>query len=99
MKKRIKELEEENEFLKKQESSLRTTRNNLLPLYGTEPFWIPDCEDGAVASGSNEIRSKSHKKYKATTNSGHNLLVAEHILNQDFTPDRYCHKMVSNICA
>ena len=36
----------------------------------------------------NGIRSKSHKKYKATTNSRHNLPVAENILNRDFAAGR-----------
>ena len=45
----------------------------------------------------NGIRSKSHRKYKATTNSGHNLPVAENILNRDFTADRPGQKMVSDI--
>ena len=45
----------------------------------------------------NGIRSKSHKKYKATTNSKHNLPVAENILNRDFTADRPGQKMVSDI--
>lgn len=43
------------------------------------------------------IRSKSHKKYKATTNSNHNLPVAENILNRDFVADRPGQKMVSDI--
>lgn len=45
----------------------------------------------------NGIRSKSHRKYKATTNSGHNLPVAENILDRDFTADRPGQKMVSDI--
>ena len=45
----------------------------------------------------NGIRSKSHKKYKATTNSRHNLPVAENILDRDFTADRPGQKMVSDI--
>ena len=45
----------------------------------------------------NGIRSKSHKKYKATTNSRHSLPVAEHILNRDFAADRPGQKMVSDI--
>lgn len=45
----------------------------------------------------NGIRSKSHRKYKATTNSAHNLPVAENILNRDFTADRPGQKMVSDI--
>ncbi len=45
----------------------------------------------------NGIRSKSHKKYKATTNSRHSLPVAENILNRDFTADRPGQKMVNDI--
>ena len=45
----------------------------------------------------NGIRSKSHKKYKATTNSRHNLPVAENILNRSFDTDRLGQKMVSDI--
>ena len=45
----------------------------------------------------NGIQSKSHRKYKATTNSGHNLPVAENILNRNFTADRPGQKMVSDI--
>lgn len=45
----------------------------------------------------NGIRSKSHKKYKATTNSSHSLPVAENILNREFTADRPGQKMVSDI--
>ena len=45
----------------------------------------------------NDIRSKSHKKYKATTNSRHSLPVAENILNRDFAADRPGQKMVSDI--
>ena len=45
----------------------------------------------------NGMRSKSHKKYKATTNSKHNLPVAENILNRNFTAHRPGQKMVSDI--
>ena len=45
----------------------------------------------------NGIRSKSHKKYKATTNSSHNLPVAENILNKEFTANSPGQKMVSDI--
>ena len=45
----------------------------------------------------NGIRSKSHKKYKATTNSRHSLPVAENILNRNFYADRPGQKMVSDI--
>jgi len=43
------------------------------------------------------IRSKVAKKYKATTNSNHNLPVAENILNRDFKAEKPNQKMVSDI--
>lgn len=45
----------------------------------------------------NGIRSKVTKKYKATTNSKHNLPVADNILNQNFTADKPNEKWVSDI--
>ncbi len=45
----------------------------------------------------NGIRSKSHRKYKATTNSKHSLPVAENVLNRDFKADKPGQKMVSDI--
>jgi len=36
----------------------------------------------------NGISSRRPKKFKATTNSKHNLPVAENLLNQDFTVDK-----------
>lgn len=46
---------------------------------------------------ANGIRSKTVRKYKATTNSKHNLPVAENKLNQDFTAERSNLKWVSDI--
>ena len=46
---------------------------------------------------ANGIRSKVTKKYKATTNSKHNLPVADNILNQDFTASKPNEKWVSDI--
>jgi putative transposase len=43
------------------------------------------------------IRSKVAKKFKATTNSKHNLPVAENLLNRDFTAAKPNQKMVSDI--
>ena len=46
----------------------------------------------------NGIQSKSHKKYRATTNySSHNLPVADNILNREFTANRPGQKMLSDI--
>lgn len=43
------------------------------------------------------IRSKVAKKFKATTNSKHNLPVAENLLNRDFKATKPNQKMVSDI--
>ena len=43
------------------------------------------------------IRSKVAKKFKATTNSKHNLPVADNILNRDFNAAKPNQKMVSDI--
>jgi transposase InsO family protein len=45
----------------------------------------------------NGIRSKTVKKYRATTNSKHSLPVAGNILNQDFTAAKRNEKWVSDI--
>lgn len=46
---------------------------------------------------ANGIRSKVTKKYKATTNSRHNLPVAENILNRNFVAEYPNQKWVSDI--
>jgi putative transposase len=45
----------------------------------------------------NNWKSKTVKKYKATTNSKHDLPAAENILNRDFTADAPNRKWVSDI--
>lgn len=45
----------------------------------------------------NGLRAKTVKKYRATTNSKHNLPVAENLLNQDFRADLPNQKWVSDI--
>jgi putative transposase len=45
----------------------------------------------------NGIRSKVTKKYKATTNSKHNLPGADNILNQNFTANKFNEKWVKDI--
>ena len=45
----------------------------------------------------NGIKSKTVKKYKATTNSNHKLPVAENLLNREFTADKPNQKWVSDI--
>ena len=46
---------------------------------------------------ANGIKSKTVKKYKATTNSNHDLPVAETLLNRDFAADKPNQKWVSDI--
>jgi putative transposase len=46
---------------------------------------------------ANGIRSKVVKKYKATTNSSHNLPVADNIVNQNFTTSKPNEKWLSDI--
>ncbi|OBZ13786.1 hypothetical protein A7975_13355 [Bacillus sp. FJAT-26390] len=46
---------------------------------------------------TNGIRSKVVKKYKATTNSNHNLPVADNLLNQNFETSKPCEKWLSDI--
>ena len=43
------------------------------------------------------IRAKTVKKYKATTNSNHDLPVAENLLNREFLADKPNQKWVSDI--
>lgn len=43
------------------------------------------------------IKAKTVKKYKATTNSNHNLPVAENWLNREFSADKPNQKWVSDI--
>jgi len=45
----------------------------------------------------NGIKSKTVKKYKATTNSNHKLPVVENLLNRDFNADKPNQKWVSDI--
>lgn len=45
----------------------------------------------------NNLRAKAAKKYKATTNSNHNLPVADNLLKQDFSANRENEKWVSDI--
>jgi putative transposase len=45
----------------------------------------------------NGLKSKVVKKYKATTNSNHNMPVAENILNRDFEAQKPNQKWVSDI--
>ena len=57
------------------------------------------CGENRVARIMREagIRSRTKKKFKATTNSRHNLPVAPNLLNQDFTVDAPDRTWVSDI--
>jgi putative transposase len=43
------------------------------------------------------LRCKQKRKFKATTNSNHDLPVAENLLNQTFAPTRLNEAWVTNI--
>lgn len=45
----------------------------------------------------NDIKSKTVKKYKATTNSNHKFPVADNLLNREFTAEKPNQKWVSDI--
>jgi len=74
-------------------------------IYGSPSITVELNEAGIPASRGmvarlmrkNGIRSKIRKKYKATTDSNHNLPVAENILNRDFTAESRDTKWVSDI--
>ena len=74
-------------------------------IYGS-PKIHRDLIDDGVRCGKNRvarimreagIRSRTKKKFKATTNSRHNLPVAPNLLNQDFTVDAPDRTWVSDI--
>jgi len=67
---------------------------------------LKDQAAGALAPSKNRvyrlmreagIRAKTVKEYKATTNSNHDLPVAENLLNREFTADKPNQKWVSDI--
>ncbi len=74
-------------------------------IYGAPSITVELNETGTPASKGmvarlmrkNGIRSKIRKKYKATTDSNHNLPVAENILNREFTSLSRDRKWVSDI--
>ncbi len=79
----------EEELLMEIKESYRKSKGN----YGS-PRIADDLRDKGLCCGKNRvarimkvngIRAKTMKKFKATTNSKHNLPVAENLLNQDFT--------------
>jgi transposase InsO family protein len=75
------------------EAKIRTLHADSHGIYGA-PKIHQDLIDGGVQCGKNRVarimreaglHSRTKKKFKATTNSKHNLPVAPNLLNQDFT--------------
>ncbi|MEJ9207361.1 IS3 family transposase, partial [Paenibacillus larvae] len=81
---------------KKLERWIRRTFFDSRQLYGSPKVWYALKKQGihvsqkTVARIMKELglRSRTVKKYKATTNSKHNLPVAENVLNQSFAAEK-----------
>jgi transposase InsO family protein len=79
--------------------------NGSFEIYGSPNITVALNRSGiSVSRGTvarimkkNGIQSRVVKKYKATTNSNHNLPVAENILNREFTANAINQKWVSDI--
>ena len=87
------------------EDKIRVIHSASHGIYGS-PKIYKDLIDDGVRCGKNRvarimreagIRSRTKKKFKATTNSRHNLPVAPNLLNQDFTVDVPDRTWVSDI--
>ena len=84
---------------------IREIHRNSNAVYGSPNITKELCSLGtAVSKGmvsrlmkKNGIRSKIVKKYRVTTDSNHNLPVAENILNRNFKASRRNEKWVSDI--
>lgn len=73
-------------------------------IYGYPRITIELENDGAPSKNrvyrlmrKNGIKSKTVRKFKATTNSKHNFPVAENLLNREFTANKPNQKWVSDI--
>jgi len=93
--------EKENELLLEKIKKIHKRSHGI---YGYPRITKELRQDGAPSKNrvyrlmrENGIRSKTVKKYKATTNSSHNLPIAENLLNQEFTADKPNQKWVSDI--
>lgn len=91
----------ENNFLLEK---IKTIHKRSYGIYGYPRITNALKKDGAPSKNrvyrlmrKNGIQSKTVKKYKATTNSNHNLPVAENLLNREFNADRPSQKWVSDI--
>jgi putative transposase len=84
---------------------IRRIHKESYEIYGSPNITVELCRQGVSASrgmvsrlmNKNGIRSKIRKKYKATTDSNHNLPVAENILNRDFRASARGKKWLSDI--
>jgi len=101
----VSERQQENELLlqKIKEIHRRSKGTYGYPRIADE---LKDQDAGAPAPSKNRvyrlmrdagIRAKTVKKYKATTNSNHDLPVAENLLNREFTAKKPNQKWVSDI--
>jgi Transposase and inactivated derivatives len=84
--------------------TIRKIHRETHGIYGSPRITQSLPEDKKVSRGrvarimrENGIRSKTVRKYKATTNSKHNLPVAENLLNRDFAAQRPNEKWVADI--
>lgn len=101
----VSERQQENELLLQKNKEIHRKSKGT---YGY-PRIADDLKDqaaGAPAPSKNRlyrlmrgagIRAKTVKKYKATTNSNHDLSVAENLLNREFTAEKLNQKCVSDI--
>jgi len=84
---------------------IRKTHKDSFGIYGSPTITIEINRSGtSVSRGTiarimrkNGIKSKVRKKFKVTTDSNHNLPVAENILNREFSASRQNQKWVSDI--
>lgn len=98
----------ESERAKRQKSVLeeiRVIHRDSHEIYGAPTITVELNNAGIPASRGmvsrlmrkNGIKSKVCRKYKATTDSNHNMPVAENILNRDFFASARCMKWLSDI--
>ena len=84
---------------------IKEAHKNSFKIYGSPKITVALNQEGVVVSRGtvarimhkNGIKSKTVRKYKATTNSNHDLPVAENILNREFTAFSLNEKWVSDI--
>lgn len=84
---------------------IKKIHDDSFQIYGSPNITMALAEEGVRASRGtvarlmrkNGIKSKVTKKFKATTNSKHDLPVAENILDRNFKASRRSEKLVSDI--